>query len=293
MGIRPLGLTLFEAPTFGVSGFDSSPVFPSQQWLDCHPHTGELTAEVKRICETAPPVWSDIWVTNHILQAIIGATLVIVFWLIVSHKPKVVPTKRQWVGEWLYNMIRNGVARDMIGDGYQKFVPWLVAMFTFIIVNNLFGSFFIFMFPTFSKVGFVWGFAIITWILYNAVGIKKWGVLQYFKRMTVPEGVPGPILLMVAPLELISNFFMRPITLALRLFANLFAGHLLVMIFVVGGTYLLTEVKNNLFYNVAGGVTVLFSFAIFALELLVAYLQAYIFVVLTAQYVASAQAETH
>jgi F-type H+-transporting ATPase subunit a len=293
MGFGATGLVLLdtsahEAPSFGVAGFDSRPVFPSQAWLDCQALT---EPGVPMSCTNLP--WTDIWLTNHILQAIIGAALVIAFWLIVSHKPKVVPSKRQWIGEWLYNMIRNGVARDMIGDGYQKFVPWLVAMFSFIIVNNLFGSFFVFMFPTFSKVGFVWGFAIITWILYNAVGIKKWGLFTYVKHSIIPEGVPGPILLMVAPLEFLSNFIMRPITLALRLFANLFAGHLLVMIFVVGGTYLLTQVKDNVFYNAAGGLTILVSFGIFALELLVAYLQAYIFVVLTAQYVASAKAEAH
>ncbi|MDR0487861.1 MAG: F0F1 ATP synthase subunit A [Propionibacteriaceae bacterium] len=292
MAYGPSGLTVLETevPTFGVSAFDSRPLFPSERWQECHPHEGLAP----QICSTSEyATWTDIWITNHILQAVIAAILVIGFWLIVSHKPQVVPSKRQWIGEYVYTMIRNGVAREIIGDNYHKYVPWLVAMFTFIIVNNLFGSFFLFMFPTFSKVGFVWGFAIITWILYNAVGIKKWGFFPYVKKMIVPHGVPGPILILVTPLEFLSNFIIRPITLALRLFANLFAGHLLVMIFVVGGTYLLTQIKDNIIYNVAGGFSLLISFGIFALELLVAYLQAYIFVVLTAQYVSSAQEEAH
>ncbi|MGB4629109.1 MAG: F0F1 ATP synthase subunit A, partial [Propionicimonas sp.] len=79
--------------------------------------------------------------------------------------------------------------------------------------------------------------------------------------------------------------------LALRLFANLFAGHLVIMVFVVGGGMLLES--GVLFYMIAGGASIIFSFAIFALELLVGALQAYIFTVLTAQYVSSAIAEEH
>ena len=286
MAYGPEGLTIFEGevPTFGVGAFDSQPLFPSQQWTNCPVHE-DMPAECL--------AWTDIWITNHILMAVIGASLAILFWLIVSHKPKVVPSKRQWIGEFLYNMIRNGIAREIIGESYQRFVPWLVAMFTFIVINNLFGSFFTFMFPTFSKVGFVWGLAIITWLLYNGVGIKKYGFFGYMKKMIVPKEVPPALLILIIPLEFLSNFITRPITLALRLFANLFAGHLLVMIFVVGGTWLLTYTQNNPIYNVAGGLSLLISFGIFALELLVACLQAYIFVVLTAQYVSSAQEEAH
>jgi len=254
----------------------------------CHPASGTAPTQ----CDSLPPVWTDIWITNHILLAIIGAALVIAFWLIVTHKPQIVPSRRQWAGEYVYNMLRNGIAREIIGEHYHKYVPWFVALFSFIAINNWFGEFFLFMFPTFSKVGFVWGLAILSWLLYNAVGIKKFGFVGYVKKMTIPEGVPPLLLILIIPLEFLSNFVTRPITLALRLFANLFAGHLLVMIFVVGGTWLVTY-SHNLIYNIAGGLSLLISFGIFALELLVAFLQAYIFTVLTAQYVASAHAEAH
>ena len=267
-----------DAPSFGVEQFESRPLFPSHLW--------EST-------EGAQYTWTDIWITNHIALAVIGAALVIAFWLIVSHKMTVVPGKRQWAGEYVYNMLRNGIGRDMIGESYQKYVPWLVALFSFIVVNNWFGEFFVFMFPTFAKIGFAWGLAILTWLLYNGVGIKKYGFFKYLKKMTIPPGVPKPLLIIIIPLEFLSNFITRPITLALRLFANLFAGHLLVLIFVVGGSWLLTYSHNMPIYNIAGGLSLLISFGIFALELLVAFLQAYIFTVLTAQYVASAHAEDH
>jgi F-type H+-transporting ATPase subunit a len=226
-------------------------------------------------------------------MAVVGALLVIAFWLIVSHKPQVVPSKRQWFGEWVYNMIRNGVAREMMGATYHKYVPWLLALFSFIIINNLFGEFFLTMFPTFSKIGFAWGLALLSYLLFNIVGIRKHGFFGYLKHMVVPAGVPAGMLVLVIPMEFLSNFIIRPITLGLRLFANLFAGHLMVMIFVVGGSWLLTYTKNNPVFNITGGISLIFSFGIFALEMLVAYLQAYIFTVLTAQYVASAEAEEH
>ena len=240
------------------------------------------------------PLWPGVlpdWVNNHMAQAVIGAVLVILFWLWMARAQRVVPTRRQFLGESLYNLLRNTIARDILGHDYRKYLPYLVALFSFILVNNLFGQFFLFMFPTFSKIGYAYGLALMTFLLYNVAGISKYGLFNYLRRMTLPEGVPWPLWILIIPLEFISNFVARPITLALRLFANLFAGHLVIMVFVVGGGLLLES--GQALYMAAGGFSIVFSFAIFALELLVATLQAYIFTVLTAQYVSSALAEEH
>lgn len=231
------------------------------------------------------------WLNNHLVQAVVGAALVIGFWLWMAHRQKVVPGKRQFLGEALYNVLRNGIARDIVGHDYQRFVPYLVALFSFILVNNLFGEFFLFMFPTFSKIGYAWALAILSWLLYNGVGIAKWGFFGYLKRTTLPAGVPKALWVLIIPLEFLSNLVVRPITLALRLFANLFAGHLVVLVFVLGGTLLLESGQLGLV--AAGGASLIFSFAIFGLEIFVGVLQAYIFTVLTAQYVSSAIAEEH
>nr|WP_300151965.1 F0F1 ATP synthase subunit A [Propionicimonas sp.] len=231
------------------------------------------------------------WLNNHIAQAVIGAILVIAFWLWMARDQKIVPGKKQFVGEQLYNLLRNTIARDILGHDYRTFLPYLVALFSFIFVNNLFGSFFLFMFPTFSKIGFPYGLALVTFLMYNVAGISKYGFGNYMKRMTLPEGVPVFLWPVIIPLEFISNFVARPFTLALRLFANMFAGHLVIMVFVVGGGLLLAS--GQAFYVAAGSMSIVFSFAIFALELLVAALQAYIFTVLSAQYISSAIAEEH
>ena len=231
------------------------------------------------------------WLNTYLLQAVVGAIIVIVVWLWLAKDQKVVPGFKQWCGEQLYNMVRNGIGRDALGYEYKRFTPYLLALFSFILVNNLFGQFFLTMFPTFSRVGYAYGLALLTWLLYNGVGIAKHGLGGYLKLMTVPKGVPWPLLILNIPLEILSNFIVRPVTLALRLFANLFAGHLVIIVFVVGGTLLLEQ--SSFLYAIAGGASLLMAFPIFALELFVGVLQAYIFTVLTAQYVASSLAEDH
>jgi len=266
-----------EVPTFGVGNFDSRPLFPSPEWL---------------ASAGAQSTWTDIWFTNHIFEAVLGAVLVIAFWLVVSSRLKMVPGKRQWIGEYVYNIVRNSIGREVLGEHYQRFLPYLLALFSFIVLTNFFGLFFVFMFAPFSKVGFAWALALMTWVLYNAVGIKRWGFFGYLRRATMPAGVPPLLYILIIPLEFISNIITRPITLALRLFANLFAGHLVVLVFVLGGSWLLLY-SHTALYHVAGGVSLLVSFGIFALEMIVAFLQAYIFTVLTAQYLSSALADEH
>lgn len=231
------------------------------------------------------------WVNKPLVQAVISVILILAFWLIVSRKLKLIPGKGQFAAEYLYDFIRNGVARDMIGHNWRPYMPYLLGLFCFLLVNNLFGLIPVFMFPTFSNIGYAWGLALMSWVIYNVAGVKKLG-LKYFKNSLMPAGVPLWLAPIIVPVEFLSNFIIRPITLGLRLFGNLLGGHLVVLVFVVGGSYLLTQ-ADSIAYNITGAFTLLFSFAIFALELLVVSLQAYIFTVLTASYVASATSEEH
>lgn len=239
-------------------------------------------------------VWPGVlpdWMNKPFLQAVIGAALVIILWWIASRRLKTQPSKAQFAAEYIYEFIRNGVARDILHEDFRRFLPYLLGLFSFLLVNNWFGEFFLFMYPTFSNVGYAYGLAILSWLVYVGAGFKKWGP-GFLKKALIPEGVPAPLLIMVIPLEFLATFITRPVTLALRLFANLFAGHLVVMVFVVGGGFLLTY-ADNMFYNVAGGVSLAFSLIILLLELFIGALQAYIFTVLTAQYVSTSIAEAH
>ena len=129
-------------------------------------------------------------------------------------------------------------------------------------------------------------------VIYNGAGIAKYGVFGYLKNTTLPAGVPKAMWPLIIPLEFLSNIIIRPLTLSLRLFANMFAGHLLILVFILGGEYLVLE-SDKIVNNIAGVVAWIFSMAIFTLEIFVQSLQAFIFALLTAQYISSAAAEEH
>ncbi|WP_248583697.1 F0F1 ATP synthase subunit A [Nocardioides sp. InS609-2] len=231
-------------------------------------------------------------VTKPMLQLVLAAVLVFGFFYIASRRQAMVPGKLQFVGEEAYGFVRNSMGRDIIGShDFMRFVPYLFALFFFILVNNVFASIPFIQFPTFSRSGMVYGLALLSWVIYNAVGVKKHGFLGYLKLQSVPAGVTGPILGLLIPLEFLSNIVVRPVTLALRLFANMFAGHLLLILFALGGEYLVLEMSIQ--YAPVGILAWLLFIAIAFLELLVQFLQAYVFVLLNAMYISGAVADEH
>ncbi|MBM7790552.1 F0F1 ATP synthase subunit A [Tenggerimyces flavus] len=232
-------------------------------------------------------------VTKPMILLVLAAALVAVFFVASSRRAAVVPGKMQYAGEMAYGFVRNSIARDVIGShDFLKFVPYLVALFFFILVNNVFGLVPFIQFPTFSHVGFVYPLAILTWLVYNGVGIARKGFVGYLNHQTVPAGIKGPMLLLLIPLEFASNILVRPVTLALRLFANMFAGHMVIVLFALGGEYLLLH-TDQILYKPVGIIAWVLMIVLSFLELLVQVLQAYIFTLLTANYISGALAEDH
>ena len=224
---------------------------------------------------------------------LLGAILAFVFLWGTARRGRVVPSKAQYLGESAYSYIRNSVAEDVIGPDFLRWVPLLVSLFFFIIINNLFGIVPLLSFPTFSRVNYAYGLAALVWVVFNAVGVIDKGFLGYLKHVTVPSGVPWYLIWLVAPLEFLSNVIVRPITLSLRLFANMFAGHLLIILFSTGGAYLLLHATGNVVLKPAGIVAYIMGVLIGFLEIIVATLQAYVFTLLTASYIAGAKASEH
>lgn len=240
-----------------------------------------------------PPFFAGIpWFTRAMLLGFVGFALALTFWLAMSRNHTLVPSKRQFFGEWAYSFVRDGIARDQIGKDFLKYLPYLMALITFVIINNLWGMFPFTLFPTMSHVGWAYSLAVISWLTYNIVGIRKHGFFGYIKHSVLPSGVPPALWILVIPIEFISNILIRPVTLSLRLFGNMFAGHLLVLVFAGGGQFLLFETAPAI-NKVAGGFALIFSLAIFTLESFVQCVQAYIMTILSAQYIGSALAEEH
>jgi F-type H+-transporting ATPase subunit a len=240
--------------------------------------------------ELPPFIHGVSWATKPVLLAAVSIVVILVYFTVAMRKPALVPSKGQFIAEGLYNFVRNTIARDSIGEEYKRYLPYLVALFFFVLVNNLFGLFPFTLFPTMSRVAFPMALAAIAWVVFNAIGIRRQGFGGYFKNMLLPPGVPAPVYALLAPLEFMSTVLVRPVTLSLRLFANMFAGHLLLLVFVGGGDYLIHQTGP---IRIIGPLSWIFVIALSFLELLIQVLQAYIITVLTSLYIAGALSHEH
>ena len=205
-------------------------------------------------------------------------------------KPSIIPGKLQFLGESGYSLIRDGMARDVIGPKGLPFAPFLASLFFFILANNAMSIVPLAQISPMSKFAFPLVLAVITWVVYNWVGIREQGLWPYFKGILFLPGVPPFMYILVTPIEILQNFVVRPFTLAVRLFANMFAGHMLLVVFSLGAVYLF-QVGN---YSVIfGPVSALMAIVMTFFELLVIVLQAYVFTVLTATYIAGSVEPAH
>lgn len=242
------------------------------------------------------PALSDTFLANtittitFIVWASVGLIMGLFLW--AYRKPQLVPTRRQWLAESTYGFIRNNVAIDLMGKKYGvRFAPYLATLFLFIAFTNLFGIIPGIQISSNSHIAFPLVLGIASWLLYNWVGIRKFGVLKYLKNTCVPPGVPWPILVLLIPIEFFTNLILRPFTLALRLFAAMFAGHLILLVFILGGFTMLQA--DNFLIQGMSIFSFLMAIAFTFFELFIMLLQAYIFTLLTALYMQGALSEEH
>jgi F-type H+-transporting ATPase subunit a len=225
-----------------------------------------------------------------VLLVFFSVILISIFFIISARKASLVPSRLQFAGESVYGFVRNDLARDVIGPEFMRFVPYLFTLFTFILTNNIFGIVPLIQFPTMSRVSFPYVLAIFTFLIFHFVAIKHKGLFPYLKEIMFMPGVPKPVYVLLTPIELATYFLVRPLTLSLRLFANMFAGHLLLLVFILGGDHLLQGVIG---LKLVSPFAFLFGIALTFFEFMVQLLQAYIFTLLTALYIAGALADEH
>jgi len=229
------------------------------------------------------------WFTKITALVWLTTAIWIVFFLIAYRKPQLVPTKTQWLAESIYGFVRNNIAVEMIGPRGVRFATYLTSLFCFILLNNFYGIVpFIQISPN-AHIAFPATLAIMSYILFISAGVRHHGFVKYFKMSLVPPA-PWFILPLLIPIEFFSTFMVRPFSLAIRLFANMFAGHMLLLVFSLGGFALLNA---NIWFIPFSIVSWLMAIALTFLEFLVIVLQAYVFTVLTASYVGGALAEEH
>ncbi len=225
--------------------------------------------------------------TKPMLVAVICVVIVVGFFWAAFRKPKLVPRGVQNLGEIGILQVRDQILRPSLGKR-DYFLPFLVALFFYIWLMNLMELIPVIQFPGMSRIGFVWPLVGIVYFTYLYLGFKHQGFPGYIKNM-IPWDVPKFVLIILIPIELARFFAIQPFTLGVRLFANMFAGHLLLLIFTFATWYLFT-VSYTLVFAAGSFMMTIF---VFMLELLIDLLQAFIFTTLTAVYIANSLEAAH
>jgi F-type H+-transporting ATPase subunit a len=238
-------------------------------------------------------------INRAVLYLILATILTVVTMVWIADRMHQRPNKVQTAVEVLYSLMRDNITRGNMDDSMAaKWFPFLGALFLFIWFNNLIGyiplpansgeTFTIFgahipvfaLYAATANISVPLVLAVVVFIIFNWVGIRAQGPVGYLKSL-IPGGVKGPILLLIFPLEVVSTF-MRLISLTVRLFANILAGHMIIL-FMAGGLAVLLGL------SFLGWFTLPFAILLYLFELgLVATLQAFIFATLAAIYIAGA-----
>ncbi|MFC5148001.1 MULTISPECIES: F0F1 ATP synthase subunit A [Streptomyces] len=223
------------------------------------------------------------------LLAVLTTVIVIGFFWAAFGRAKVVPGKLQMVGEAGYDFVRRGIVYDSLGkkEG-EKYVPFMVSLFFFVWIMNLWSIIPVAQFPVTSIIAFPAALALIVYVLWMYLTFKKHGFVGGLKNIVGYDKSLGPILPLAVVLEFFSNVIIRPFTHAVRLFANMFAGHLLILMFTIASWYLLNGI--GIAY---AGVSFVMTVVMTAFELFIQAVQAYVFVLLATNYVQGALAEHH
>jgi F-type H+-transporting ATPase subunit a len=225
-------------------------------------------------------------VNKVVLLMWISVALVFGLLYIAGRKQQLVPTGVQNVAESAVEFVDDQIIMQTIGPSGLGYTPFLLTLFTFIFVCNIWEIIPIAQMPVNARIALPLFMALLVYVIYIAVGIKNQGLLGYFKN-AIPSGVPKAILPLVAFIEILGLLVTRPFSLAVRLFANMLAGHLLLVTFAV--------ITQALLVSTIVGAALPFALLVFlmAFELLVAFLQAFIFTMLAAVYIDSSMHPAH
>jgi F-type H+-transporting ATPase subunit a len=260
-----------------------------------------VTTTVLAAEQFEPPGAPDFWqpligdgafaITRTMVVMVLSVIVLALVMMAVTRRLAVVPGRGQYRLEGVYGLVRNSIGRDIIGTAHFKpYVPLLFTLFTLILLNNLMGIIPPVQFPTMSRIGFPLALALGVYVVYLVAGVKRRGLGGFLKNL-VPSGLPFWVVPVVFVLELVTFLVTRPVTLTLRLFGNMFAGHILLLLFALGGEYLLLHGEGLLKLVSIPAFLMFFLFSAF--EILIAFLQAYVFILLASVYIAEVYSDAH
>jgi len=222
----------------------------------------------------------DLSITKAVVLLFVAALIVFLLVWLAGRKREMVPHGLQNMMEALIDFIRLQMVIDVIGPKGMTYFPWIATLFLLVLVSNLIGLIPHSMAIT-GQTGTTAAWALIVFGMYNVATFKEKGFIGWFKSFA-PSGVPAWLLPLIVPIELISTLVLRPFSLAVRLFANMTAGHMIVLVFTfmaATGTWFIKPLPF-------AGVVVMLMFEVF-----VCFIQAYIFAILAGIYVGMAVQE--
>jgi F-type H+-transporting ATPase subunit a len=232
-------------------------------------------------------------VTQYIVWMVICVVLTMVVVLVAGKQAKLVPTgKFANMMEYGYTAIRRNMGENAIGKGYEKHMPLIETLFFFILISNFIGLIPGFKTPT-GTLSVTWALSTVSFFYFNWQGVKARGGWGYIKSIA-PKGLPVVMVPIIWFFELIS-LVLRWLTLAVRLYGNMFAGHMVLGIFsLMTSVFLIATIQTgNILFGLPPIAWMLLLIAMYALECLVAFLQAYVFAILSAVYIGLATSEAH
>lgn len=248
-----------------------------------------------------PPIshltrWPNIWfdgtpfaINKTVLIFIAAVVLTLAFFFAAGRRAQLVPRGVQNMAESSLEFVRDGIILQTMGPEGMRYLPFLTTMFFFIFFANIFEIVPFIQFPGTASFAVPLILAGLVWIIFNVVGVVRQGPFGYLRNELFPPGVPKALYLLVTPIEFVSVFLVRPFSLAIRLFANMLAGHLILATFALLCAALFSTTLLVVILPFTFGLLI----ALTAFEILVAGLQAFIFTILTGVYVGSSMNPEH
>jgi F-type H+-transporting ATPase subunit a len=238
-----------------------------------------------------PIIFGGDWlgVNKVVLLMWLSVIVVFTFFFIASRRQSLVPAGVQNVAESTVDFVRNGIILQTMGEDGLWYTPLLLMMFSFIFVGNIWEIIPVAQMPVNARIALPLFMALLVYFMYHIVGIKRQGVGGYLKSSLVPPGVPKLILPLLVFIELITLLITKPLSLCVRLFANMFAGHLLLITFAIICSALWAIQWQIVILPFSGFLLI----ALTGFEVLVAFLQAFIFTILTAVYLGQSMHPEH
>ena len=284
----PLPVILYSADR-GVEQFSSSRLTDSQVYNGYKQEHGKIHRVNAAGKEVEGANVYDFSITKNVASLLLSAIILLTLFPAVSrgyaqNKGKA-PKGVQSLLEPIILFVRDEIARPSIGPKYVRFLPYLLTLFFFILVNNLLG-----LLPGAANltgnIAVTLVLAVITFLIVSFSGNK-----HYWLHIVRPTGVPWPLLIIMIPVEIV-GVFMKPISLMVRLFANITAGHIIILS-LLGLIFLANNMGGTMTSLAISPVVLVFTLFLSLIELLVAFLQAFIFTLLTAMYIGSAVEDNH